>query len=82
MSLLLWDESEYLICKIETIRQQMVQAAEKKSLDDETVVKLSQELDIYLVKYQKSKHSKNKKSIYIGMLSGAKKSDIFNSPYK
>ncbi|WP_260612299.1 aspartyl-phosphate phosphatase Spo0E family protein [Paenibacillus popilliae] len=41
----------------------MVQAAEKKSLDDETVVKLSQELDIYLVKYQKSKHSKNKKSI-------------------
>lgn len=63
MSLLFWDESEYLICKIETIRQQMVQAAEKKSLVDETVVKLSQELDIYLVKYQKSKLSKNKKSI-------------------
>ncbi|WP_397376504.1 aspartyl-phosphate phosphatase Spo0E family protein [Paenibacillus sp. MER 180] len=41
----------------------MVQAAEKKSLVDETVVKLSQELDIYLVKYQKSKLSKNKKSI-------------------
>ncbi|EJW14578.1 aspartyl-phosphate phosphatase Spo0E family protein [Paenibacillus alvei] len=64
MSLLLWDESEYLICKIETIRQQMVQAAEKKSLIDETVVKLSQELDIYLVKYQKSKLSKKQK-IYI-----------------
>ncbi|MBG9732829.1 hypothetical protein ABD86_16155 [Paenibacillus alvei] len=64
VSLLLWDESEYLICKIETIRQQMVQAAEKKSLIDETVVKLSQELDIYLVKYQKSKLSKKQK-IYI-----------------
>ncbi|WP_268622409.1 aspartyl-phosphate phosphatase Spo0E family protein [Paenibacillus alvei] len=64
MSLLLWDESEYLICKIETIRQQMVKAAEKKSLIDETVVKLSQELDIYLVKYQKSKLSKKQK-IYI-----------------
>ncbi|MCY9544616.1 aspartyl-phosphate phosphatase Spo0E family protein [Paenibacillus alvei] len=42
----------------------MVQAAEKKSLIDETVVKLSQELDIYLVKYQKSKLSKKQK-IYI-----------------
>ncbi|NEZ45443.1 aspartyl-phosphate phosphatase Spo0E family protein [Paenibacillus alvei] len=48
----------------------MVQAAEKKSLIDETVVKLSQELDIYLVKYQKSKLSK-KKYLYKGMWSGA-----------
>lgn len=63
MSLLFWDESEYLISKIETIRKQMVKAAEKKSLIDENVVKLSQELDIYLVKYQKSKLSKNKKSV-------------------
>ncbi|MEV2378819.1 aspartyl-phosphate phosphatase Spo0E family protein [Paenibacillus larvae] len=43
-----------LIEKIESVRQQLVQAAnEKKTFTDIGVVTLSQELDTYLLEYQK-----------------------------
>lgn len=52
------DEVDCLRYKIESVRQQMMQiAAEKKNFTDKAVVELSQELDIYLVEYQKRKNA-------------------------
>lgn len=52
------DEVDCLRYKIESVRQQMIQvAAEKKNFTDKTVVELSQELDIYLLEYQKRKNA-------------------------
>ncbi|WP_374019461.1 aspartyl-phosphate phosphatase Spo0E family protein [Paenibacillus thiaminolyticus] len=52
------EEGDYLIYKIESVRQQMMKiAAEKKNFTDKAVVELSQELDIYLVEYQKRKNA-------------------------
>ncbi|WP_338135868.1 aspartyl-phosphate phosphatase Spo0E family protein [Paenibacillus thiaminolyticus] len=52
------DEVDCLRYKIEAVRQQMMQiAAEKKNFTDKAVVELSQELDIYLVEYQKRKYA-------------------------
>nr|WP_237089195.1 aspartyl-phosphate phosphatase Spo0E family protein [Paenibacillus larvae] len=48
------DKHTCLIEKIESVRQQLVQAVnEKKPFTDRTVVTLSQELDTYLLEYHK-----------------------------
>ncbi|MFA8304351.1 Spo0E family sporulation regulatory protein-aspartic acid phosphatase [Paenibacillus alvei] len=45
---------DYLIEKIESIRQQLIKTAnEKKSFTNESVVRLSQELDVYLFEFQR-----------------------------
>lgn len=49
-----YEKPSILIEKIERIRQELIKVAnEKKSLTDEAVVKLSQELDVYLLECQK-----------------------------
>ncbi|MBN3522733.1 aspartyl-phosphate phosphatase Spo0E family protein [Paenibacillus apiarius] len=50
---------DYLLERIESLRQQLIQAAnEKKSLTDEAVLRLSQELDMYLFEFQRRSESK------------------------
>ncbi|WP_237728506.1 aspartyl-phosphate phosphatase Spo0E family protein [Paenibacillus sp. OSY-SE] len=47
---------DYLLERIESIRHQLIKKAnEKKSFTDETVVRLSQELDIYLFEFQRQR---------------------------
>ncbi|MCY7484246.1 aspartyl-phosphate phosphatase Spo0E family protein [Paenibacillus alvei] len=59
-----YDKSTCLIKKIEMTRQKMIKAAnEKESFTDEAVVRLSQELDYYLLEYQKCKLRKQSKAV-------------------
>ncbi|MDR0270762.1 aspartyl-phosphate phosphatase Spo0E family protein, partial [Paenibacillus sp.] len=52
----LYEEPSSLIEKIENIRKELIKVVnEKRSLTDEAVLKLSQELDIYLLECQKRK---------------------------
>ncbi|MFW5437966.1 aspartyl-phosphate phosphatase Spo0E family protein [Paenibacillus apiarius] len=47
---------DYLIERIESIRLQLIQTAnEKNSFTDDDVVRLSQELDLYLFEFQRRK---------------------------
>ncbi|PZM65311.1 hypothetical protein DOE73_12505 [Paenibacillus dendritiformis] len=51
-------EKEFLTEKIEELRQRLVrEAASMNSLDDEYIVRLSQELDTYILKHQKMTHA-------------------------
>lgn len=59
-----YEKSTCLIEQIEITRQKMIEAAnEKESFTDEAVVRLSQELDSYLLKYQKSEFRKQIKAV-------------------
>ncbi|USG66422.1 aspartyl-phosphate phosphatase Spo0E family protein [Brevibacillus ruminantium] len=46
-------EEEKLKLTIEQLRQQLCQMVKEKGFSDPSVVALSQELDIYIVEYQK-----------------------------
>ncbi|CAH8768061.1 aspartyl-phosphate phosphatase Spo0E family protein [Paenibacillus dendritiformis] len=51
-------EKEFLTEKIEELRQRLVrEAASMNSLDDEYIVRLSQELDTYILEHQKMTHA-------------------------
>lgn len=60
--------------KIETLRSAMIERAMKcGSLTDKTVVSISQQLDRYIVLYQKIKSKKmklNQPCCFVGMISG------------
>ncbi|MCM3337753.1 aspartyl-phosphate phosphatase Spo0E family protein [Paenibacillus sp. MER TA 81-3] len=54
-----YEKHDYLLERIESIRHQLIKTAnEKKSFTDESVVRLSQELDVYLFELQRRSEDK------------------------
>ncbi|MBN3523240.1 aspartyl-phosphate phosphatase Spo0E family protein [Paenibacillus apiarius] len=54
-----YEKRDDLLDQIESVRRQLIQAvAEKKSFTDVEIVRLSQQLDFYLVEFEKRRNKK------------------------